>query len=34
VNPQALEIAVARDKLVTILGEETATIWIGDLVLH
>jgi Tol biopolymer transport system component len=34
VNPQALEIAVARDKLVTILGEETATIWIGDIVLY
>ena len=34
VNPLALEIAVARDKLVTILCEQTSTIWMGDLVLQ
>ena len=32
VNPQAQEIAVARDKLVMILCESTFTIWMGDLV--
>jgi Tol biopolymer transport system component len=34
VNPEALSIAVARDKLVTILCEQTSTIWIGGLVLQ
>jgi Tol biopolymer transport system component len=33
VNPQALEIAVARDKLLTILCERISTIWMGELVL-
>jgi len=32
VNPQALDIAVAMDRLVTIFCEQTAAIWIGDLV--
>jgi Tol biopolymer transport system component len=34
VNPQALDIAVARDKLITIFCEQTSTIWLVDLVLH
>lgn len=34
VNRSALEIAVARDKLVTILCESTSDIWMGDLVHH
>jgi Tol biopolymer transport system component len=34
VSPQALQIAVARDKLVTILCESASTIWMGDPVLH
>jgi Tol biopolymer transport system component len=34
VNPQALEIAVARDKLVTLLCESESTIWMGELVLE
>jgi Tol biopolymer transport system component len=34
VNPQALSIGVARDKLVTILCERTSTIWIGNPVLQ
>jgi len=32
VNPQALEITIARDKLITILGEQTSNIWMADLV--
>jgi len=32
VNRQALEIAVARDKLVTILCDSNSAIWMGDLV--
>jgi hypothetical protein len=32
VNPQALDFGIARDKLATILCEQMATIWIGDLV--
>jgi Tol biopolymer transport system component len=34
VNPQVLNIALARDKLATIVCERTATIWIGELVPH
>ena len=34
VNPQALDIAVGRDKLATIFCEQSSTIWLGDLVLH
>ena len=34
VNAQALDISIARDKLATILCEQTTTIWLGDLVLH
>jgi len=32
INPAALNIAVARSTLVTILCEQTSTIWVGDLV--
>ena len=34
VNPQALDIAVARDKLITILCEQSSTIWMGEPVLR
>jgi Tol biopolymer transport system component len=34
VSPQALEIAVGRDKLVMILCELTSTIWVADTVLQ
>jgi hypothetical protein len=32
VSPQAPGVAVARDKLVTILRESTFTNWMGDMV--
>ena len=34
VNAQALTIGVSKKTLITILCEQTSTIWVGDLVLH